>query len=61
MTLNDMRFLLDVGSFTTSRTECFIHIEGSRSDTRLVFVNNTSEKGGDVLYGGLVALGCDGD
>ena len=44
-----------------SVTKCFIRVEGRRSDTRLVFVNNTAEKGGDVLYGGLVALGWDGD
>ena len=44
-----------------SITECFIHVRGRRSDTRLVFVNNTAGKGGDVLYGGLVALGWDGD
>ena len=42
-------------------TECFIYVEGSRSDTRLIFVNNTAGKGGDVLYGGLVALGYDGE
>ena len=50
-----------IGSLTVSRTECFIHVLGSRYDTRLVFVNNTAGKGGDVLYGGLVALGWDGD
>ena len=52
---------MDYYILTTSRTECFIRVEGSRSDTRLVFVNNTAGKGGDVLYGGLVALGWDGD
>ena len=25
------------------------------------FINNTAGRGGDVLYGGLVALGYDGD
>ena len=62
MTLYDILTFLDdytVGSLTTSRTECFIRVEGSRSDMRLVFVNNTAGKGGDVLYGGLVALGWD--
>ena len=64
MTLNDATLdYRNVGSLTTSRTACFIRVEGSRSwsDTRLVFVNNTAGKGGDVLYGGLVALGWDGD
>ena len=61
MTLNDLKDHNRVGSLTTSRTECFIHVQGSRFDTRLVFINNTAGKGGDVLYGGLVALGWDGD
>ena len=49
MTLNEDHN--GVGSLTTSKTECFIRVECSRSDTRLVFVNNTAEKGGDVLFG----------
>ena len=49
------------GSLFTSRTECFVRVEGSRSHSRLTFINNTAGKGGDVLYGGLVALGYDGD
>ena len=49
------------GSLITSRTKCFVHVEGSRSYARLTFLNNTAGKGGDVLYGGLVALGYDGD
>ena len=49
------------GSLITSRTECFVHVEGSRSHARFTFINNTSGRGGDVLYGGLVALGYDGD
>ena len=48
-------------SLITSRTKCFVHVEGSRSYARLTFLNNTAGKGGDVLYGGLVALGYDGD
>ena len=46
--------------FTTS-TKCFISVEGTRAQTRLTFVNNTASKGGDVVYGGLIALGYDGD
>ena len=48
-------------SLIISRTECFVRVEGSRSHARLTFINNTAGKGGDVLYGGLVALGYDGD
>ena len=43
------------------QTECFVHVEGSRLDAKLIFMNNTAGKGGDVLYGGLVALGYDED
>ena len=49
------------GSLVISRAECFVRVEGSRSHARLTFFNNTAGKGGDVLYGGLVALGYDGD
>ena len=49
------------GSLITSTTHCFARVEGSRNETRLIFVNNTAGKGGDVLYGGLVALGYDQD
>ena len=49
------------GSLINSRTECFVLVEGSRSHARLTFINNTAGRGGDVLYGGLVALGYDGD
>ena len=38
----------------------FVLVEGSRSYAQLTFINNTAGKGGDVLYGGLVALGYDG-
>ena len=49
------------GSLIISRTDCFVRVEGSRSHARLTFINNIAGKGGDVLYGGLVALGYDGD
>ena len=51
------------GSLITSKTECFVNVEGSclRLHARLTFINNTAGRGGDVLYGGLVALGYDGD
>ena len=43
------------------RTRCFLSFGGNRSQARLIFTNNTADKGGDVVYGGLVALGYDGD
>ena len=43
------------------QTTCFLNVKGSRLHTRLTFVNNTAGKGGDILYGGLVALGWDSD
>ena len=50
------------GVIITSLTKCFVNVEGTRSNTtRLTFINNTAEKGGDVLYGGMVATGYDGD
>ena len=45
----------------TLRTRCFLSVEGNRSQARLIFTNNTADKGGDVVYGGLVAMGYDGD
>ena len=48
-------------SLVTPRTRCFLSVAGNRSQARLVFTNNTADKGGDVVYGGLVALGYDGD
>ena len=61
MSLQDIVASLDRGTQITSRTECFVHLEGSRSYARLTFINNTAGRGGDVLYGGLVALGYDRD
>ena len=61
LTLNDILEENQLGSLSTSETKCFVTVEGNRSHTRLTFINNTAEKGGDVLYGGLVALGWDGN
>ena len=37
-------------------------MNATRSNTaHLTFINNTAMKGGDVVYGGLVAAGYDGD
>ena len=45
-----------------SGTQCFIRVEGERSHSpRLTFINNTAGEGGDILYGGLVVAGYDGD
>ena len=56
-----LRKILDILLLVTTSTRCFIHVEGDRSLARLIFVNNTAGRGGDVVYGGLVALGYDGD
>ena len=61
MSLQDIVVNPKIGSMITSRTECFVHVEGSRSHAQLIFINNIAGRGGDVLYGGLVALGYDGD
>ena len=60
-TLYDIRTRAHVGSETKSTTNCFFQIEGVWSNKILNFVGNTAGKGGDVLFGGLVALGWDGD
>ena len=61
MSLQDILSENDRGTRTTSTAECFVRVEGSRSHARLTFINNTAGRGGDVLYGGFVALGYDGD
>ena len=40
---------------------CFLHVSGRRDHPRLVFRGNTAGKGGDVLYGGRLALGDSGE
>ena len=44
-----------------SKSTCFFNTKGSRSQARFTFVKNSAGKGGDILYGGAVALGLDGD
>ena len=39
---------------------CFLNIEGSRFQSRFAFANNSAGIGGDILYGGQVAFGLDG-
>ena len=57
--------LYDVGNIRPPKTNmlitiCFLNTEGSRSKSRLTFVNNSAKNGGDILYGGHVAYGLDG-
>ena len=58
--MTDILFYDSLSLITTS-TKCFISVEGTRAQSRFTFVNNTAGKGGDVVYGGLIALGYDGD
>ena len=46
----------------TTGTQCFIQVNATRSNTaHLTFINNTAVEGGDVVYGGFIAAGYDGD
>ena len=47
------------GTEFKSMTNCFIQVEGKRSRRMLTFTSNSAGKGGDVIFGGLVALGWD--
>ena len=49
------------GGLNYAEPFCFLKTEGKRSQIWLTFVNNSAGKGGDILYGGDVALGLDGD
>ena len=60
-TLADISENKAMGSVIATHTNCFFNVEGDKSQKRMEFVNNTAGKGGDVLYGGLVALGWDED
>ena len=45
----------------TSRNQwCFLHVTGKREHPRLTFRGNTAGKGGDILYGGRLAIGLNG-
>ena len=39
--------------------DCFLDIQGRRSQTRFTFANNSAGKGGDILYGEQMALCLD--
>ena len=45
---------------TLVASTCFLSVQGSRSQTRLTFSNNSAGVGGDILYGGHVSYGLDG-
>jgi hypothetical protein len=47
------------GTEFKSMTNCFIQVERIRSKKMLTFTGNSAGKGGDVIFGGLVALGWD--
>ena len=54
-------FQLTRPSLVIPSTRCFLSVEGGRLKPKLIFTNNSADKGGDIVYGGLVALGYDGD
>ena len=60
--VNNMNYTLfhSIDDALLKYAKCFLHIEGSRSQERLTFVNNSAGIGGDILYGGDVAFGLDG-
>ena len=60
-TLLDIQLWQEIGFDFKSITNCFIHVKGARSRTMLSFSGNTAGKGGDIVFGGSVASGWDGD
>ena len=51
----------DSVTFILAKTPCFLRVEGERYRPRLTFSHNTAGYGGDLVYGGQIALGWDGD
>ena len=47
--------------YTLVANTCFFNTKGSRTQTRLIFSNNSAGEGGDILYGGHVMFSLDGD
>ena len=47
--------------YTLLASTCFLETQGSRSPAMLTFSNNSAGEGGDILYGGHVLYGLDGD
>ena len=60
ITSNSMHLFRVDGRFYPRNT-CFLNIEGSRVQSRFTFANNSAGIGGDILYGGQVAFGLDGE
>ena len=60
ITSNSMHLFSVTGRFYP-RSTCFLNIEGSRVQSRFTFANNSAGIGGDILYGGQVAFGLDGE
>ena len=60
ITSNSMNVVTYNGTFYPRNT-CFLNIEGSRFQSRFAFANNSAGIGGDILYGGQVAFGLDGE
>ena len=52
---------LIITSTLVETNSCFFNTVGDRSQTRLLFMNNSAGKGGDILYGGHVLHGLDGN
>ena len=59
--VTNINYVFIPNSGLSKSTNCFLNTEGSRFQTMLVFVNNSAGMGGDILYGGDVALGVDRD
>ena len=55
VTDNNVKF----DSSDIKRSTCFLSTEGTRTQTRFTFVNNSAAKGGDLLYGEEILLGLD--
>ena len=57
---NNLYLIESILGGSYEKSTCFHSAEGSRSQTRFTFVNNSAEKGGDILYGGQVAFSLSG-
>ena len=50
-----------IATLILADTSCFLQVEGNRSESLLTFTNNTAGYAGDLIYGGQIAYGWDGD
>ena len=60
ITSSNLHLVIDFSVYY-SKSTCFLNTEGSRSQIKFTFANNSAGIGGDILYGGHVAFGLDGD